>query len=179
MQEIQHTLDILSLLPIATAFALFGFHMLNCWNRSGHAHQITQAGNVAESETGIPVSVEAHLLAEMAAQDPEFCREYEQIMESGDDSLEWEPRWAALEMEPVTVQTTVQVDEEPEIAPAENQTPFHAFSRSSEPADPNSMNSQQLRQECRRLGVRWRNAHGKGRHMTRPEMLQQIGEAIA
>jgi hypothetical protein len=45
--------------------------------------------------------------------------------------------------------------------------------------NPDRLNSQQLRQECRKLGIKWRNAHGEGKHLTRPEMLNAIGMAIA
>lgn len=197
MQEIQQVLDFAALVPIAGAVALFGYHLLNCWNRNVRSRQNphTEAASV-ETEVDEPAispnadllpkvvetrdhDAEAHRLAELATKNPEFCREYEQILESGDDSLDWEPKWAALEMEPATAQIAVAVNEEGAIATLEKCPPFHAFSRLQEPVDPNKMNSQQLRQECQRLGVKWRNAHGKGRHMTRAEMLNEIGRAIA
>jgi hypothetical protein len=45
------------------------------------------------------------------------------------------------------------------------------------PAEPDyaAMNSTQLRKECSLKGIRWRNAHGKGKHLKKGEMLKALG----
>lgn len=45
--------------------------------------------------------------------------------------------------------------------------------------DPNKLNCQQLRKECSKLGISWRNVKGAGKHLTKPEMLNAIGLAIS
>lgn len=32
----------------------------------------------------------------------------------------------------------------------------------------------QLRQQCSKSGIQWRNAHGKGRHLTKQEMIDRL-----
>lgn len=99
MQQIQTFLDYLALLPIATAFALFGFHMLNCWQRTGHSHQIPGSGNLAELKTGIPASIET---------------EIEQNLDDFDQS-DSEPQWTTAAKAMPLAQTVVIL---PEVLPA-------------------------------------------------------------
>lgn len=37
-----------------------------------------------------------------------------------------------------------------------------------------ALTSQQLRKECSRRGIAWRNAHGQGKHLLKGEMLQAL-----
>lgn len=37
------------------------------------------------------------------------------------------------------------------------------------------MTSAELRKECSRLGIEWRNAHGKGKHLRKGEMVAVLG----
>ncbi|MBD2106724.1 hypothetical protein [Nodosilinea sp. FACHB-13] len=37
-----------------------------------------------------------------------------------------------------------------------------------------AMTSQELRKECQRRGIAWRNAHGKGKHLLKPEMVKAL-----
>ena len=37
------------------------------------------------------------------------------------------------------------------------------------------MNPQQLRQQCQQQGIKWRNAHGKNKHLSRRSMLASKG----
>jgi hypothetical protein len=45
------------------------------------------------------------------------------------------------------------------------------------PAEPDyaDMNSAQLRKECSKAGIQWRNAHGRNKHMSKGEMLKALG----
>lgn len=36
------------------------------------------------------------------------------------------------------------------------------------------MNSEELRKECSRRAIAWRNAHGKGKHLRKEEMLKAL-----
>ena len=42
-----------------------------------------------------------------------------------------------------------------------------------------SMTSTELRKECQSAGVKWRNAHGKGRHLTKAAMVEAMVAALA
>lgn len=35
--------------------------------------------------------------------------------------------------------------------------------------------SHELRKLCQSAGVKWRNVHGQGKHLTKPEMMQALG----
>jgi hypothetical protein len=184
MQTLQTALDYLALLPVATAALLFiGY----CWERSTPTP--TPSGNVDEPESIMDIIDPYGILEDLPNAGPEDCdieptradetlslieRKFAeadkdrisnepltQMRETptDEDSTDWEPRWAALQLEP-EARTTVK---EPAIAVT----------------NPNSLTSHQLRRECQKLGIKWRNAHGKGKHLTRDEMLERIGQAIA
>lgn len=42
------------------------------------------------------------------------------------------------------------------------------------PIAPATPTSAELRRQCQAAGIRWRNAHGKGRHLTKTEMLTAL-----
>lgn len=42
------------------------------------------------------------------------------------------------------------------------------------PADLASLTSAELRRQCQAAGIRWRNAHGQGRHMSKGEMIAAL-----
>ncbi len=35
---------------------------------------------------------------------------------------------------------------------------------------------EELRQQCQRAGIKWRNAHGKNKHLKKDEMLQALAQ---
>lgn len=37
-----------------------------------------------------------------------------------------------------------------------------------------TVTSAELRRQCQAAGIRWRNAHGKGRHLSKPEMISAL-----
>jgi hypothetical protein len=41
-------------------------------------------------------------------------------------------------------------------------------------AAPKPVTSAELRRQCQAAGIRWRNAHGQGRHLSKAEMLQAL-----
>jgi hypothetical protein len=41
------------------------------------------------------------------------------------------------------------------------------------------MNPQQLRQYCQQRGIKWRNAHGKNKHLGKREMVEALGQTAA
>ncbi len=41
------------------------------------------------------------------------------------------------------------------------------------------MNSQELRKLCSDRGIRWRNAHGKGKHLSKGQMIRALSSASA
>ena len=41
------------------------------------------------------------------------------------------------------------------------------------------MNPQQLRQHCQQQGIKWRNVHGRNKHLSKREMVEALGSAIA
>ncbi len=127
MQEIQTALDILSLLPIATAAILLLAHLWGCWQRTAPSqpHQMEQ-----DATTTVEVEEPEVLVSE--------------VYRRTEENSESEPA--------IAVQS---------------------------PVDPNTLNSHQLRNLCKELGIRWRNVKGQGKHMTRLEMLNALGRAIA
>lgn len=189
MQTLQTALDYLALLPVATACLMFlGY----CWERSAPTVTPTRTEETlnlieakfaeADIEQALDRLVDlgliseipdapaedcdqAHQLAELAAQDEELCQGYAEAIATTTPP-DWEPAWssAALVMEDASV--TVQVEQESAIAV-------------QPPVDPNGLNAHELRKECTKLGIKWRNANGKGKHLSRDEMLQAIGGAIA
>jgi hypothetical protein len=44
----------------------------------------------------------------------------------------------------------------------------------TEPDNYQGMTSAQLRKECSRHGIQWRNARGEGKHLTKPQMLAEL-----
>ena len=42
------------------------------------------------------------------------------------------------------------------------------------PADLASLTSAELRRQCQAAGIKWRHAHGQGRHLSKAEMLQAL-----
>lgn len=48
IQGIQQALDIIALMPIGAAVALFGYHMVMCWNRTGRKQQASQVAPMPE-----------------------------------------------------------------------------------------------------------------------------------
>jgi hypothetical protein len=188
MQTIQTVLNYLALLPIAAAALLFLNYV---WQRSAPCknHRIPDPGKLAELQLIDELIGQCCSLGNTLDAGPEDCdreieptrtAEFLELLEQkfaetdqaredrvSSDTLSQsrEPLLdnvstgrAALEMEPTTAQTTVK---EPAIA------------------DYNAMSSHQLRRECQSLGIRWRNAHGQSKHLSRPEMLERIREAIA
>ena len=47
--------------------------------------------------------------------------------------------------------------------------------RTEAPADLASLTSAELRRRCQSAGIRWRNAHGQGRHLSKAEMISALG----
>jgi hypothetical protein len=126
IQGIQQALDIIALLPIGAAFALFGCHMVNCWNRAGQV-QVAQVALMPEQEDSDNLADEAEALTQ---------------------------QWAAMAMESAEATLTVEIKQE-------------AISY-------DDMNITQLRKECKSLGICWKDAHGKGKHLKRAEILEAI-----
>jgi len=42
-------------------------------------------------------------------------------------------------------------------------------------AAPKPVTSAELRRQCQAAGIRWRNAHGQGRHLSKAEMISALG----
>lgn len=56
-----------------------------------------------------------------------------------------------------------------------NVVPFiRPVKRTAQAIDWNSLTPYQLRSECQKRGIRWRNAHGKNRHMTKMQMVEAL-----
>lgn len=161
MQDIQIFLDYLSLLPVAIAFALLLFHLMNCWQDTATSSQ--NVGVIASDSNAMPGQfnppdparlAELQLEEVLAACQPELCnQEPSSILEMIDPcnvlGVRPEPCDQAEAKQGITIM------------------------------NPSRLNSEQLRKECSKLGIRWRNAKGKGKHLTRLEMLNALGRAIA
>lgn len=52
--------------------------------------------------------------------------------------------------------------------------PTEAPKGTEAPADLASLTSAELRRRCQSAGIRWRNAHGKGKHLSKGEMIAAL-----
>ena len=92
-------------------------------------------------------------------------------------------KWVdATVAECLPTEAVVEVAEADPFAPAEN--PYYpAMAQAiSQPVAtlvvkveaPKPVTSAELRRQCQAAGVKWRNAHGKGRHLTKGEMIAAL-----
>jgi hypothetical protein len=93
-------------------------------------------------------------------------------------------KWVdATVAECLPTEAVVEVAESDPFAPAEN--PYYpAMAQAiSQPVAtlvvkveaPKPVTSAELRRQCQAAGIRWRNAHGQGRHLSKAEMISALG----
>jgi hypothetical protein len=161
MQSIQHVLDIIALLQIATAFALFGGHLASCLRRPVRRQAIAVARSQVQPD---PWELPSEVTVEPTRLDVKPESESQKLLPPAaptvlllapaQEKRKRKRKVAAKEMaEP---QITVEIGPE------------------AEPIDFSKLTVPQLRVECDKRGIHWKNARGKGKHLLKGEMVKAL-----
>lgn len=94
------------------------------------------------------------------AETQEVCEESIEVEEQSSTIVE-----LASESEDQVLAEEESIEPESESETAVSETPA---------LDYEAMGSIELRELCQRSGIKWRNAHGKGKHMSKPEMVAYL-----
>lgn len=89
--------------------------------------------------------------------------------------------WLSWESDLAAMDNLLEVEPEPTPAPVSMTDVVVPFVRPVRPQTPNwaQMGAPELRKVCQRAGIKWRNAHGKGKHLSKREMVNALTSQVA